>query len=80
MLIQPLEVKIMPFYAYAGFEPLGREGLGTENRSIWEDLRTDLGALRRAQKRYPQGFRLYRYTNFYDDKTFKEVTWPQRWK
>lgn len=66
----------MQYYVYAGFNKLGEESLGTEGRNIWKDLKTDKGALRRAQRRYPQGFRLYRFTNFYDYKTFKEVTWP----
>jgi hypothetical protein len=70
----------MQFYVYAGFNPLGKEGLGTEGKSIWRDLKTIRGALRRAQRQYPQGFRLYQFINFYDDKTFKEVTWPQRWE
>lgn len=64
----------MNFYAYKGNDPLGKEPLGSENRLIWKDLKTIKGARNRAKKAFGnQPFKLYTFTNFFDDKTFSEV-------
>lgn len=61
----------MQFYVYKGDAKLGSEGLGTEGRHIWRDLKTLRGAINRA-KRYMPGetFTVYSFRNFYDDSTF----------
>jgi len=63
----------MKFYAYKWDVPLGTEPLGTDGKLLFE-LKTVRGAMNRC-KRYlkTSDFRLYTYTNFYDDKTFKQV-------
>jgi len=63
----------MKFYVYAGHAPLGQEPLGTADRCIWTDLKTPAGARRRASRLFPQGFSLYRFTNFYNNATFVKV-------
>ena len=60
----------MKFYAYCGKEDLGKESLGTSGRLLFE-LKTIAGAIRRCQRLFGNGFRLYSYTNFYRDETFK---------
>lgn len=61
------------YYAYEGQHDLGKEPCGTSGKAIWKDLKTNRGALRRARRRFPHGFRLFRFTNFYDNNTFEEV-------
>jgi hypothetical protein len=61
------------YYVYAGTADLGKEPLGTSGKSIWHDLKTNKGAYRRALKLYGANFRLYSFTNFYDNSTFKEI-------
>jgi hypothetical protein len=62
----------MKYYAYRGADELGSEALGTDNKILFE-LKTDAGARRRARLMLGPAYRLYRYTNFYDDNTFSEV-------
>ncbi len=63
----------MQFYCYRGRAALGCEQLGTEGRAILRDLKTVSGAIRRARRFFGPQFRLYSFTNFYDDCTFREV-------
>jgi hypothetical protein len=63
----------MDFYAYRGNADLGQEKLGTDNRAMLH-YKTNGEAVRRCLKKWPDNiFRLYSYTNFYNDKTFKEI-------
>lgn len=64
----------MDFYAYKGKLELGREKLGTDDNMIIRNLKTEKGAFRRCSRRWPDGnFRIYSFTNFHNDKTFKEI-------
>lgn len=64
----------MKFYCYKGDAELGSEPLGSDNRLIWHDLKTIGSARNRAKKIFKgASFRLYSFTNFQDNKTFKEV-------
>ncbi len=63
----------MRYYAYKGSFPLGEEPLGTDNRILFE-LKTHAGARRRARGQLGPEFRLYTFTNFYDDSTFEPVS------
>lgn len=64
----------MKFYAYAGTAPLGQEPCGTGGRIMFE-LKTEAGARRRCRRVYgAQAFRLYVYSNFFNDSTFREVS------
>jgi len=62
----------MKYYAYKGRKPLGREPLGTENKLLFE-LKTDSGAIRRAIRYLGRECSVYKYRNFYDDRTFTLV-------
>ena len=62
------------YYAYEGIAPLGEEPVGGSNKMIRYDLKTDRGAVNAAYKRFGLDFRLYRFTNVYDNKTFREVS------
>jgi len=68
----------MRFYCYRGGFDLGQEPLGTWGRSIWRDIKTVRGARRRAARCYGPYYRLYTFTDFYDDTTFTDVTMPKR--
>ena len=60
----------MKFYAYKQDVGLGKEPLGTDGRMLFE-LKTVAGAIRRCRS---YGYsRLFSYSNFYDDGTFKEI-------
>ena len=63
----------MKYYAYKGRQPLGSETLGADNRMIISDLKTTNGAARRCKKAWGANFKLYSFTNFYDNNTFKEL-------
>lgn len=63
----------MNFYCYKGEWEFGKEPCGTEYKHIWKDLKTKEGALRRAVNLYGNSFRLFTFTNFYDNKTFQRV-------
>lgn len=62
----------MKYYAYK-LTDKGTEPMGTSGRILFE-LKTHKGAIRRALCVLGHNFRLFSYTNFYDDKTFREVT------
>jgi len=63
----------MKFYAYLGSQELGKEPLGTFGKMLFE-LKTRQGAKNRCRRIWgDKEFRLYTYTNFYNDSTFKEV-------
>ena len=61
----------MKFYAYKPTAD-GREPVGGSNRLLFE-LKTKAGALRHAVKWLGPQFRLFMYTNFYDEKTWREI-------
>ena len=60
----------MKFYAYRGQAALGQEPLGTAGRLLFE-LKTVAGAVRRCQRLFGNDFRLYSYSHFYRDETFR---------
>lgn len=62
----------MKFYAYKGKEELGKEPLGTFNKQVIE-LKTINGAKRRCVNVWGNDYKLYSFTNFYDNKTFQEI-------
>ena len=64
----------MGFYAYLGDYEFGTEPLGTGNKMIIPDLKTARGAIRRCNK-YWKGkvFRVYSFTDFYDESTYRRV-------
>ena len=64
----------MAFYAYLGDAELGSEQVGSSGRMIIPDLKTASGAIRRCNKYWAgKEFRVYSYTNFYDESTFRRV-------
>ena len=60
------------YYAFKGNYDLGNEPCGTSGKMLFE-LKTDRGAHARVATVYGTEYRLFTYTNFYDNKTFKEV-------
>jgi len=71
----------MKFYAYiprkgnfyAGHPKTGDSPMGTENQLMFE-LKTVAGAHRRARGVFKsKPYKLFRYSNFYDEKTFHQV-------
>lgn len=69
--------RFLHFYVYRPqkiLPGLSDEPTGTDNRRLWNDLKTEKGAIKRAQRLYPgQNIKIWRYTNFYNKKTFKLV-------
>lgn len=64
----------MGFYAYLGNAELGSEPLGSFDRMVITDLKTKQGALRRCNKYWVgKEFRIYSYTDFYDESTYRRV-------
>jgi len=61
----------MKFYAYKPTKD-GKEPVGGDRKLLFE-LKTVRGAHNRARGALGSNYRLFRYTNFYDDKTFREV-------
>lgn len=61
----------MKYYAYKGTASLGSEPCGSDGKMMFE-LKTDAGAIRKVEKMF-KSFRIYSYTNFFDDKTFRLV-------
>lgn len=62
------------FYAYLGKENLGSESCGSEGKFLWDDLKTAIGAINRMRKLAKgKPFKIYTYTNFYNNKTFKLI-------
>jgi len=68
----------MNFYSYTTETPnmpgLADEPLGSGGRAIISDLKTVRGAVNRMKKVSPgKNFKVFAFTNFYDDKTFRLV-------
>jgi hypothetical protein len=63
----------MKFYAYIP-DKNGREPMGTANRFLFE-VKTKTGALNKCKRLFNnnQNFRLFSYTEIYDDKTFNLI-------
>lgn len=61
----------MKFYAYIPTAS-GHCPMGTENRILFE-LKTIRGAIKRCNRTLGNVWVLFRYTNFYDNKTFSFV-------
>jgi len=61
----------MKFYAYIPTVD-GEEPVGTFSRVLFE-LKTVRGAKRRAERLLGSNYKLFQYTNFYDDKTFRRI-------
>ncbi len=59
------------YYAYKP-DDQGKEPMGTQNRLLFE-LKTDIGAIRRAIRPLGPSCRVFWYTNFYDDTTFRQI-------
>jgi hypothetical protein len=68
----------MQFYSYLTETPFS-EGmkdapLGTSGQFIDRDLKTVRGVANRIRRAFPnRSFKVYTFTNFYDDKTFRIV-------
>ena len=63
----------MKIYAYKGTADLGKESLGTEGKLMFE-LKARWAILRRCKQAFKDNnFRVYSYTNFYNDATFTEI-------
>ena len=63
----------MNFYAYKGTHDLGKEPLGSDNRMIWRGLKTPRSPKKTCRELWGDNFRLFSFTNFYDDTTFQRV-------
>ena len=68
----------MQFYSYVTETPNAPhqtdEPFGTSGRSIDRDLKTVRGVVRRLERAWPgKSFKVFSFTNFYDDKTFRLV-------
>jgi len=68
----------MNFYSYTTETPntpgLADEPLGSGGRFIDRDLKTVRGAVNRMKQTWPdKSFKVFSFTNFYDDKTFRLV-------
>ena len=68
----------MQFYSYTTETPnaLGMtdEPIGTAGRTIDRDLKTVRGVVRRLERAWPgKSFKVFAFTNFHDDKTFRLV-------
>lgn len=62
----------MKFYAYKGKYDLGGESLGTSGKLLYERKTYD-GAIRYAVKVLGTSCSVWRYTNFYNDSTFRRI-------
>ena len=68
----------MQFYSYITDEPhapgMIDEPVGSDGRFIDRDLKTVRGVVNRVKKARPgRSFKVFAFTNFYDDKTFQLV-------
>jgi hypothetical protein len=68
----------MQFYSYVTETPDAPgqtdEPVGSGGRVIDRDLRTVRGVVRRLEKAWPgRSFKVFTFTNLYDDKTFRLV-------
>lgn len=65
----------MGFYAYLTDTPhapgMSDEPTGTAGRFIWHDVKTVRGA--KSRLRNAGGFKLFTFTNIYDERTFRLV-------
>ena len=66
----------MQFYSFVSENPYVEgmidEPVGTGGRSIDRDLRTLRGVVNRLKKAWPgKSFKVFTFTNFYDQKTFR---------
>jgi phage terminase large subunit-like protein len=61
----------MNFYCYNQNVELGKEKLGSDGKAIIRDLKTLKGVVNRLEKYGWKEYRIYSFTNFYDDKTFQ---------
>jgi len=60
-------------YFYAGHPKTGDAPVGTENQLLFE-LKTVAGAHKRADRVFKsRPYKLFRYSNFYDENTFHQV-------
>ena len=68
----------MQFYSFVSENPyvegMADEPVGTAGRSIDRDLKTLRGVVNRLKHAWPgKSFKVFTFTNFYDDKTFRQV-------
>ena len=68
----------MQYYAYITDTPaapnMTDDRIGGDGRLICRDLRTVKGVVRRATRSWPdRSFKVFAFTNFYDDRTFRLV-------
>jgi hypothetical protein len=68
----------MQFYSYVTETPNTScptdEPLGSGGRSIDRDLKTVRGVVNRMKQTWPdKSFKVFSFTNFFDDKTFRLV-------
>ena len=68
----------MQFYSFISENPsvegMIDEPLGSGGRSIDRDLKTLRGVVNRLKKSWPgKSFKVFTFTNFYDDKGFRQV-------
>lgn len=63
------------FFAYQGSDELGSKPLGTLNRSLWSDLKTERGARNRCKARWGSDYRLYYvyHGDVYDASAYSEL-------
>ena len=62
------------FYAYLGNYEFGEESLGRGRVMIIDDLKTLEGVIKRCRRYWGiEKFRVYSFTNFYDESTFERV-------
>jgi hypothetical protein len=61
----------MNFYSYKGVETLGNESAGSEGKHITKDLKTLKGVINRMKSLNYEHFKVYSFTNFYKNSTFK---------
>lgn len=63
----------MNFYAYIPRED-GSEPVGSDNRLIIRDLKTIRGVKKQCSKIFKnKKYRLFTFSNFYDESTFREI-------
>ena len=68
----------MQFYSFISENPFVEgmidEPLGSGGRSIDRDLKTLRGVVNRLKRAWPgKSFKVFTFTNFYDDKGFRQV-------
>lgn len=63
----------MNFYTYLGNEDLGKEALGSENRFINKNIKNIKKTIIYKIAQNAKCFRIYSFTNFYDNNTFRLI-------